>query len=181
MKHLAFVAGVLAALACAGRVRHKRMLVALCRDLVGGAQALSEVEFLAFCRRHGLPRPELQVRLDTAGRRRYLDAMFRLTSGRVVRVEIDGVMTGGVLKASKLRIRHVPGTGGPASFSVNGAIGAFSSSASFRVQGQPVNASAPDVVFVNGTAAKLGNGKKVSITGSKVVDGVLIANLVVFE
>jgi hypothetical protein len=101
--------------------------------------------------------------------------------GNGVRVEIDGVMTGGVLKASKLRIRHVPGTGGPASFSVNGAIGAFSSSASFRVQGQPVNASAPDVVFVNGTAAKLGNGKKVSITGSKVVDGVLIANLVVFE
>jgi hypothetical protein len=101
--------------------------------------------------------------------------------GNGVRVEIDGVMTGGVLKASKLRIRHVPGTGGPASFSLSGAIGAFTSPASFRVQGQPVNASGSDVVYVNGTAAKLGNGKKVTVTGSKVVDGVLIAGTIVFE
>jgi hypothetical protein len=30
------------------------------------------------------------VRLDSGGRRRYLDATFRLPGGRVVRVEIDG-------------------------------------------------------------------------------------------
>lgn len=83
-------ANLLRALEVAGRVRHRQMLLSLCQDLVGGAQALSEVEFLAFCRRHGLPRPELQVRLDSVGRRRYLDAMFRLAVGRVVRVEIDG-------------------------------------------------------------------------------------------
>lgn len=74
----------------AGKVRHRRMLLSLGRDLVGGAQALSEVAFLAFCRRHGLPRPDLQVRLDGAGRRRYLDATFRSTGGRTVRVEVDG-------------------------------------------------------------------------------------------
>lgn len=74
----------------AGRVRHRRILLPLCRDLVGGAHALSEVEFLAFCRRHGLPRPYLQVRSDAGGRRGYLDATFRRPDGHVVRVEVDG-------------------------------------------------------------------------------------------
>lgn len=79
---------------CLGRSRSGPASQALGRalidDLGGGAQALSEVEFLAFCRRHGFPRPELQVRLDTRGRRRYLDATFRAPCGRIVRVEIDG-------------------------------------------------------------------------------------------
>lgn len=79
-----------AALIAAGSVRHRKTLHALIRDLGGGAQALSEVEFLAFCRRHRLPRPDLQVRLDWRGRRRYLDATFRRRDGRPVRVEIDG-------------------------------------------------------------------------------------------
>src|SRR5206468_956242 len=89
-QRLELAANLLRVLEAAGRIRHRRMLMALCRDLVGGAQALSEVEFLAFCRRHRLPRPDLQVRLDSAGRRRYLDATFRLPGGRVVRVEVDG-------------------------------------------------------------------------------------------
>ena len=74
----------------AGRVRHRRVLAALLGDLEGGAQALSEVEFLRFCRRHGLPQPDCQVRLDSSGRRRYLDATFRRGDGGVVRVEVDG-------------------------------------------------------------------------------------------
>jgi hypothetical protein len=74
----------------AGRVRRRHALLNLLIDLEGGAQALSEVEFLAFCRRHGLPRPQLQHRLDSRGRRRYLDATFRRTGGKLVRVEIDG-------------------------------------------------------------------------------------------
>jgi Domain of unknown function (DUF5666) len=101
--------------------------------------------------------------------------------GNGVRVEIDGTVVGGAIKASKLRIKHVPGTGGPVSFTANGAIGAFSSSASFRVQGQPINASGSGVVFVNGTAANLRNGTKVTVSGSQVVNGVLIANTVTFE
>ena len=71
-------------------VRHRRLLSLLLHDLDGGAQALSEVEFLAFCRRNGFPRPRLQVRLDGSGRRRYLDAEFRASDGSVFWVEIDG-------------------------------------------------------------------------------------------
>lgn len=81
---------VRAELDAAGAVRHRKLLAALLDDFVGGAEALSEVEFLAFCRRHGLPRPTLQHRLDSGGRRRYLDAVWRLPDGSIVRVEIDG-------------------------------------------------------------------------------------------
>lgn len=70
--------------------RHRKMLLLLLNDLEGGAQALSEVEFLQFCQRHGFPRPTLQVRMDAAGRRRYLDATFRRADGSVFHVEIDG-------------------------------------------------------------------------------------------
>jgi hypothetical protein len=74
----------------AGKVRHRKVLRSLLLDLEGGAEALSEVAFLAFCRRHGFPRPELQARLDSGGRRRYLDAKFRRPDGSVFHVEIDG-------------------------------------------------------------------------------------------
>ena len=77
-------------LLAAGQVRHRRTLLALANDLGGGAQALSEVEFLRFCRRHGLPKPRCQVRLDSRGRRRYLDVEFRRADGELVRAEIDG-------------------------------------------------------------------------------------------
>lgn len=70
--------------------RHRRLLLLLCNDLEGGAEALSEVEFLAFCRRHGFPRPTLQVRGEAGGRRRYLDATFRRPDGSTFGVEIDG-------------------------------------------------------------------------------------------
>lgn len=70
--------------------RHRRLLRLLCNDLEGGAEALSEVEFLAFCRRHGFPKPRLQVRMDSGGRRRYLDATFRRPDGTTFGVEVDG-------------------------------------------------------------------------------------------
>ena len=74
----------------AGRIRHRRLMHALLVDIEGGAQAVSEIDFLRFCRRHGLPRPALQVRADTNGKRRYLDAEFARRDGRVIAVEIDG-------------------------------------------------------------------------------------------
>lgn len=100
--------------------------------------------------------------------------------GNGVKVEVDGFMSGGVLVVKKLRIRNVPGTGGPASFTLIGAIGAYQSPASFRVRGQPVNASGGGVVFENGTVANLGNGQRVTVVGDRVVDGVLIAQRVTF-
>ncbi|MDR6535852.1 DUF5666 domain-containing protein [Variovorax soli] len=101
--------------------------------------------------------------------------------GNGVKVEVGGVMSNGVLQATKLKIRNVPGTGGPSSFNLIGAIGNFSSAASFWVKGQPVDASGAGVVFVNGTAANLGNGVNVNVLGSQVVNGVLIATRVTFE
>ncbi|CAN7435768.1 DUF5666 domain-containing protein [Variovorax sp. LjRoot290] len=101
--------------------------------------------------------------------------------GNGVKVDVAGTMSNGILKATKLKIRHIPGTGGPASFILIGAIGNFSSASSFRVRGQPVNAGGPGVVFVNGTASNLGNGVRVSVEGAQVVDGVLIATRVSFN
>lgn len=84
---------LLDALDAAGSVRHRRVLRAAICDIAGGAQAVSEMEFLRFCDRNGLPRPVLQsVRKDRAGRRRYLDATFRRVDGTKVRVEIDGAL-----------------------------------------------------------------------------------------
>jgi hypothetical protein len=77
----------------AGAVRHRRVLLSALVDIEGGAQAVSELDFLKFCRRNGLPKPTLQeVRVDSFGRRRYLDASLRRNDGGVIRVEVDGAL-----------------------------------------------------------------------------------------
>jgi hypothetical protein len=101
--------------------------------------------------------------------------------GNGVKVEVGGKLSGGVLKATQLKIRHIPGTGGPASFDLIGTVGAFRSASDFKVRGQPVNAGGPGVLFTNGTAANLGNGVKVHVHGEQVADGVLTATSVNFE
>jgi hypothetical protein len=101
--------------------------------------------------------------------------------GNGVKLEVAGAFAGGVLRAAKLKIRHIPGTGGPSSFALIGTVGAFTSPASFKVRGQPIDASSRAVVFQNGTAANLGNGSKVQVTGSQVLNGILLANTVTFD
>ena len=101
--------------------------------------------------------------------------------GNGVRVVVDGTLTNGIVIASKLKIMKVPGTGGPSSFSVIGTVGDFASVSSFRVRGQPIDASGPGVQFINGAAGNLGNGTKVTISGDQVVNGVLEANQVQFN
>jgi len=101
--------------------------------------------------------------------------------GNGVKVEVSGTMSGGTLVATKLRIKHVPGTGGPVSFSATGSIGQFVSPANFKVQGQVVNASGAGVVFTGGVAGDLANGRRVTVLGSQVVGGVLIAQSVTFN
>jgi hypothetical protein len=88
------VAGkLLAELDEAGAIRHRRILRAALIDIDGGAQAVSEIDFIRFCRRHGFPMPIRQVmRRDVNGKRRYLDATLIGPSGTVVRVEIDGAL-----------------------------------------------------------------------------------------
>jgi hypothetical protein len=73
------------------RVRHRASLVAAAQDIAQGAHALSEIDLRRLCRRFGLPLPTHQaVRIEPDGRRRYLDAEWRLSDGRAVAVEIDG-------------------------------------------------------------------------------------------
>jgi hypothetical protein len=101
--------------------------------------------------------------------------------GNGVKVEVAGTISDGVLIATKLKIRNIPGTGGPASFTLIGTVGSYNSAADFRVRGQPVNASGASVVFVDGTVANLANGTRVTVSGTQIVNGVLVADRVDFD
>ena len=70
----------------AGPIKHRANLLAVMTDVEGGADSLSEIDFIAIARRVGLPPPLQQsIRLDAQGRRRYLDADFGAFA-----VEVDG-------------------------------------------------------------------------------------------
>ncbi|MFI5101075.1 MAG: hypothetical protein ACHQE5_11285 [Actinomycetes bacterium] len=77
----------------AGRIGHRQLLAAAAADIAGGAQALSEIDFVRLCRRHGLPEPTRQaVRVEASGRRRYLDAEWVRADGVHVVAEVDGAV-----------------------------------------------------------------------------------------
>ncbi|RLP85927.1 hypothetical protein EAD89_22880 [Micromonospora sp. BL4] len=70
------------------RAPRRRLIRQTVSDIAGGAQALSEIDFVRLCRRHRLPVPTLQEhRVDAAGRIRWLDAYWREWR---VQAEIDG-------------------------------------------------------------------------------------------
>jgi very-short-patch-repair endonuclease len=74
-----------------GRVRHKAHLRAALADIGGGAQALSELDLVALCRRFRLQQPTKQRRRrDPHGKLRYLDAEWVLPDGSVLVLEVDG-------------------------------------------------------------------------------------------
>ncbi|MGB9377023.1 MAG: DUF559 domain-containing protein [Mycobacteriales bacterium] len=82
-----------AALLAAPRAKNRRLLLSVLADIVGGSQALTEIDFARLCRAANLPPPERQViRTDRYGRRRYLDAEWRLADGSALVVEIDGAL-----------------------------------------------------------------------------------------
>lgn len=101
--------------------------------------------------------------------------------GNGVKVEVSGAMENGVLVVTQLKILKIPGTGGPAAFTLIGAVGNYVSASSFRVMGHPVDASGNSVVFTNGNASMLANGVNLTVAGSQVVNGVLIASQVTFN
>jgi hypothetical protein len=75
-------------LAMMPRVRRRALIGRTIDDIAGGAQALSELDFIRLCRRFGLPEPDRQERRrDASGRNRYLDAYWRRWR---LHVEIDG-------------------------------------------------------------------------------------------
>lgn len=60
------------------KVRRRALILTTILDIEGGAEALSEIDFVRLCRRHRLPLPELQERRrDGSGRVRYIDAYWR--------------------------------------------------------------------------------------------------------
>lgn len=78
------------------RARRRALVVETARYAAGGAEALSEIDFVRLCRRHRLPLPDLQQRrTDAAGRARYLDAYWRAWR---LHVEVDG--------AHHMEVRH---------------------------------------------------------------------------
>ena len=89
---LTSAASLAVALDGAGKVQHRRVLAATLLDILGGADALSEIDLTRICAAYGLPAPERQsVRTDLQGRRRYRDAEWTRWDGRVVVAEIDGM------------------------------------------------------------------------------------------
>jgi hypothetical protein len=71
------------------RLRRRVLIVETLADIAGGAQALSELDFIKLVvRQFGLPEPDRQVaRRDARGKRRWLDAVWE--KARVI-AEIDG-------------------------------------------------------------------------------------------
>lgn len=104
------VAELHSALLQAPTIRHRRAMLLALADLDQGADALSEIDLGRLCRRFGLPQPTRQaVRVDATGRRRYLDAEWRLPDGRVVAVEVDGAhhMESSQWEADQLRQNEI--------------------------------------------------------------------------
>jgi Domain of unknown function (DUF5666) len=79
------------------------------------------------------------------------------------RVRVRGTFANGTLSATEVAfVRNQ----GDAAVDLTGAITDFVSSASFKVRGVPIDASAAGVVFVNGDATNLANGVAVHLMGT---------------
>jgi hypothetical protein len=98
-----------------------------------------------------------------------------LRDGR--RVEVEGVLAGDVLMATKVALKADDGTP-PSSGSVEGTITEFASTARFKVDGQLVDAT--QAQFQGGVAGDLANGHRVGVVGT-VTGGVLVASKVEFK
>jgi len=84
---------IVEALAARPKLTNRLLLLAAAHDIGMGAQALSEIDFVRLCRSAGVPRPDQQsIRHDKWGKKRYLDATWRLRSGRRLVVEVDGAI-----------------------------------------------------------------------------------------
>jgi hypothetical protein len=82
-----------AAIARSPRIRHRALFRLAVADIAGGSQALSEIDLVRLCRRNGLPIPVRQlVRRERSGRRRYLDATWKRSDGKLIVVEVDGAL-----------------------------------------------------------------------------------------
>jgi hypothetical protein len=91
-----------------------------------------------------------------------------------VSVAVEGTMTAGVLKATKVRVLK---TSDDVKASLSGTVTDFVTNASFKVRGTVVDASA--ATYTGGTASDLGNGASVKVAG-KIQGDLLKADTVEF-
>ncbi|MBK0393653.1 DUF5666 domain-containing protein [Ramlibacter algicola] len=131
---------------------------------------VSDFMELRALRIEGVPADVSQAQLGGSG------SLLQLANG--VRVEATGTVRGGVLVVTKLKIRETAPSQATVTYSAQGSVGGFRSAASFKVQGQDIDAS--QAVFVGGTAQDLDSRSKVRVTGTRVVDDVLLAERVEF-
>lgn len=96
------------------------------------------------------------------------------------RVEVAGMLRNGVLVASRLKLRHAASAPPDVPFSASGPINGLRTPGDFRVQDQRIDAGSPGVVYVNGSATDLVNGRRVQVKGSRVADDVLLAERIEF-
>lgn len=88
-QRLVRVADLTAVVARNQRLPRRALITTTLNDIAGGAQALSELDFTRLLRQYRLPEPDRQAqRLDSCGRRRWLDAVWE--AARLI-VEVDGI------------------------------------------------------------------------------------------
>jgi very-short-patch-repair endonuclease len=88
-QRLVRVEDLLAVVARNQRLPRRTIISGTLEDIAGGAQALSELDFARLLRKHRLPAPDRQARrVDSSGRRRWLDAVWE--EARLI-VEVDGI------------------------------------------------------------------------------------------
>lgn len=102
-----------------------------------------------------------------------------LANGLAVRVLLNTTPVSGHWVASAVQASQPPVADQRAA-DLEGHVSAFQSSASFRVAGMPVDASAPGVTVRRGTLADLADGVRVEVEGT-VRNGVLVASRVSFK
>lgn len=102
-----------------------------------------------------------------------------LANGSNVRVTGTVPVNGGTVTATAIVIVAPPLPGENAQrVELEGFVTDFASLGSFRVNGQPVDASA--ATFENGTAASLANGARVEVKG-RLVNGIVLASKIEFD
>ncbi len=70
------------------RVKRSALIRQTAEFAEGGATTLTEIDLVRLCRKHGIPKPDMQVhRKDASGRNRYLDAYWE---EQKLHVEVDG-------------------------------------------------------------------------------------------
>jgi hypothetical protein len=74
------------------RLPRRRLVAELVREFNGGAHSLNELDFAAMCHRYDVPPPRRQAkRYDSAGQLRAIDVEFVTVSGKILRLEIEGI------------------------------------------------------------------------------------------